>query len=91
MFMNTLVHELFIYVCLFGKINEQQTLLKSMYLSKACSTADHWHNRVGLEATDSTPYRIPYGVGSADSQWPPNLLGYANGQPWNILLRGTYF
>ena len=27
MFMNTLVHELFVYVCLFRKINEQQTLV----------------------------------------------------------------
>ena len=27
MFMNTLAHELFVYVCLFGKINEQQTLI----------------------------------------------------------------
>ena len=26
--------------------------IKSMFLSKVCSTADHWHNRVGLEAAD---------------------------------------
>ena len=33
MFMNTLVHELFVYVCLFGKINEQQTLLITVLLT----------------------------------------------------------